>query len=371
MVVAAIQGFARRGLMGRLSASCSQEEVTSRASREGPGARRAAPRARALAPYLPWGPLSAHTHARGRASHRRSPAPAQDLGTRRLLQGPGGAVPRVACPRRLSERSSLFPGPWSGNQGAPDLGTSKTRRGCTRDILLALRFLRLAQPYSAELGFSQPGHEGSQPSRKPEDTAPKPERRRGKSAHSVGRAAAEAPGSAAADPDVSQLRLRPWPLSPAPGRVFHSTVWLGEVGDVLGAQGAGCSHKSLCRTSFPAAHTLVLLAGLPSGLPRGPCSPGHSLGSLGRCRESSQELPRSPKRETDSPIQCHHLPYLESADPSQPRPHQIAAWGRATGQALAPKKAYSRLFASQPRVGSHISHQLSALAQIAQPWGER
>ena len=55
MVVAAIQGFARRGLMGRLSASCSREEVTSRASREGSGARRAAPRARAPAPYLPWG----------------------------------------------------------------------------------------------------------------------------------------------------------------------------------------------------------------------------------------------------------------------------------------------------------------------------
>lgn len=41
--------------MGRLSASCSQEEVTSQAGREGPGARRAAPHARAPAPHLPWG----------------------------------------------------------------------------------------------------------------------------------------------------------------------------------------------------------------------------------------------------------------------------------------------------------------------------
>lgn len=41
--------------MGRLSASCSQEEVTSRASREGPGARRTAPSAHAPVPHLPWG----------------------------------------------------------------------------------------------------------------------------------------------------------------------------------------------------------------------------------------------------------------------------------------------------------------------------
>ncbi|VCX40619.1 unnamed protein product [Gulo gulo] len=102
------------------------------------------------------------------------------------------------------------------------------------------------------------------------------------------------------------------------------------------------------RDLLPAAHTLVLLAGLPSGLHRGPCSPGHSLGSLRRCRESSQELPRSPKRETDSPIQCHHLPSLHSADPRQPGLHRIAAWGRATSQALAPRKAYSGLFASGP-----------------------
>lgn len=59
MVVAAILGFARRGLMGRLSASCSREEVTSQASRQGPRARRASPRARGPpTPHLPLGALS-------------------------------------------------------------------------------------------------------------------------------------------------------------------------------------------------------------------------------------------------------------------------------------------------------------------------
>ncbi|KAF6280905.1 hypothetical protein mRhiFer1_009287 [Rhinolophus ferrumequinum] len=53
MVVAAIQGFARRGLIGCLSASCSQEKVTSRASREELGAPGAAPRAWPRPPTSP------------------------------------------------------------------------------------------------------------------------------------------------------------------------------------------------------------------------------------------------------------------------------------------------------------------------------
>ncbi|XP_034844061.1 leucine-rich repeat extensin-like protein 5 [Mirounga leonina] len=126
-------------------------------------------------------------------------------------------------------------------------------------------------------------------------------------------------GSAPADPGVSRLRLRPWPLSPAPARVFHATVWLGEAGDVLGAPGAGCGHKSPCGTSFPPLTRGCSRPAPRPGLHRAPRSPSHSLGSLRLPGESSQELPCSPKRATDSPIQCHHLP-----SPRSPGPQ--AAW---------------------------------------------
>nr|XP_025719412.1 uncharacterized protein LOC112816868 [Callorhinus ursinus] len=205
----------------------------------------------------------------GAAPSPPEPSRAQGLGTRRrLLPGPGRAVRRTACPCWLSERSV----PGAATRPAEELPAAADL--CTPQSLhvppAAAGPRAPVPPHSLEPKFGQPSQEGSQPSRKTQDAAPKPERCRDKSARSVGRAGAEAPGSAPADPGVSRLRLRPWPLSLAPGRVFHSTVWLEEVGDVLGAQGAGCGHKSPCGTSFPlltrrCSWPLGLSAGLATG----------------------------------------------------------------------------------------------------------
>ncbi|XP_030885160.1 uncharacterized protein LOC115941305 [Leptonychotes weddellii] len=261
MVVAAIQGFARRGLMGRLSASCSQEEP-------------------------------------------RPAGPSLKRGVRWLLIN------------ILERQRRRVAGPRSGNQGAPGPGTAKTRRGCARDI-------HSRHPFSATGSATIRRRAEVRPAQP--RGVPALQKDRGRSANartpqgqerSLG---GQSRGSAPADPGVSRLRLRPWPLSPAPGRVFHSTVWLGEAGDVLGAQGAGCGHKSPCGTSFPLLTRGCSRPAPRPGLHRAPRSPSHSLGSLRLHRESSQELPCSPKRGTDSPIQCHHLP-----SPRSPGPQ--AAW---------------------------------------------
>ena len=147
----------------------------------------------------------------------------------------------------------------------------------------------------------------------------------GRALEPVGRARAEAPGAAPADRSVSRLRLRPWPLSPAPGRVFHSTVWLGEVGDVLGAQGAGFDHKSPCGTSFP------LLTRACSWPPRFPGYAGALLSGSGPGDpEAGAGLPHSPKGGPDRPIQCHHLPNPPALDRRWPGPQRIAARGGGT-----------------------------------------
>lgn len=54
---------------------------------------------------------------------------------------------------------------------------------------------------------------------------------------------------------------------PSPGWVFYSAVWLGEDGDALSAQGAGCGHKSPYGPSFP---LLTRVGSRPASRP-GPC----------------------------------------------------------------------------------------------------
>ncbi|XP_043771490.1 uncharacterized protein LOC122702044 [Cervus elaphus] len=96
MVVAAILGFARRSLMGRLSASCSREEVTSRASRQGPGSGGLCP-----APGAPRLPTSPEARLLERAPW--SAGSSLKRGVRWLL------INILERPRRRAAGPGLFP----------------------------------------------------------------------------------------------------------------------------------------------------------------------------------------------------------------------------------------------------------------------
>lgn len=167
----------------------------------------------------------------------------------------------------------------SGNQGAPDPDAAKTRRGPARESHARSPSLCCYWPShdsapsrgSASLAKSNPGPPGTpgtrrqSPARRGDQSAPRAE-----------------PGlKLQAEP-----RRIPVPLGsasgpgffPGPGRVFHSTLWLGEDGDALGAQGDDCGHKSPGGPFF----RLLTRGGSPlASRPRpywAPCFPGHGLG---------------------------------------------------------------------------------------------
>lgn len=187
--------------------------------------------------------------------------------------------------------------------------------------MLAIPVLPVAQPRSGAPRFGQPSQEQPRPFRNTRGSAPGPLRAPGPG-RTAGRARAEVP------------RRIPAPLGsssgpgffPGPGRVFHSTVWLRKDGDALGAQGAGCGHKSPCGPSFP----LLTRGGsrLASRPGRTGC-PAFPVWRSGDCEGSQARSIPFRRRGTGLAHSVPSHPSPQSPDLRWPGPHRIAARGRA------------------------------------------
>ncbi|XP_043415540.1 uncharacterized protein LOC122471244 [Prionailurus bengalensis] len=248
------------------------------------------------------------------------PSLCQLLGERDLERSPASATGSGSPGRIWGLKAPVFQVPGLATRELPARAPRKPGEAAPGTSILAIPLvLRLAQPrFGAEPRFSQPSQEGSRPSRKTKDAAPKPERGRDKSA-----GWAEPGLKQQARPGGSRRVSAPPPALaafPGPGRVFHSTVCLGEVGDVLGAQGAGYGHKSSCGTSFPSLTRQCSWPPWHPGLHWAPCFPRHGLGFPGAARGvKAGASPFAKEREQPRPVLCHRLPSPRLLDPEAAR----------------------------------------------------
>ncbi|XP_046522479.1 serine/arginine repetitive matrix protein 1-like [Equus quagga] len=375
MVVAAIQGFARRGLMGRLSASCSQEEVSGlvdavRLTKSCPfvlkpkvrpplrpalpgrafvARAQPPPESRSLLPHFRTEPgASRNRSVAGRvdtfspyASPRKKPASFTRSGhPSHLHPSPQSAFPgggrsprappasRVGGPGRSSATRSgslgqvlerQFPGPRSGNQGAPGLGAAKTRRGRARDSQARYPLAATGSatihcraevwPAQQRAAWTRQGDQGRD-ARAPHDT--------GIGAHG-GQSRGEAPGPAPADPCASRLRLRPWPLPLA--RVGSSTPLFGsertKTSSVRRGPAAAINHHAgpPSRSSRAGARGRLRVPGR-TGRPALPVSAWGTRDCAGNLASS---FPVRQRQGPASPTRCHHHASLRSPDPEATR----------------------------------------------------
>ncbi|XP_057384784.1 collagen alpha-2(I) chain-like [Balaenoptera acutorostrata] len=360
--------------MGRLSASCSQEEVTSRASREEPEARRAAPRARAPGSPPPLGrafynsrwrrqngqgllfPSSPHPtlkqssdsfpprtarleaaaagSGRGHPSHLHpSPRTALRGGDRNprastsLSVNGAPGIRRPLLPAREAVTLSFkrqFPGSRSDNQGAPGPGAAKTRRGPARESQARHPLAGTGPVTTRRRAEVRPAQPRWVPTRQEDQgrgaRATKAAGTRGHGGQSLDRRARPGPGRS------RRLSAPPPALASSPGRVGSSTLLFGSKGDTLRAPGAGCGHKSRRGALLPAART-----GTPGRRPRVPTAPDAPLSRSGPGGpETAQGIkpeasPFTRERERPCPLDATIFHPRGHRTLRWPGPHRIAA----------------------------------------------
>ncbi|XP_044904207.1 uncharacterized protein LOC123382663 [Felis catus] len=248
------------------------------------------------------------------------PSLCQLLGERDLERSPASATGSGSPGRIWGLKAPVFQVPGLATRELPGPGTAKTRRGCARDI-------HSRHPSGAATGSAtirrraevQPAQPRGVPTLQEDQGRGAQARTRQGQELWVGRARAEAAGSARRIPARLGSASGPGRF-PRPGRVFHSTVCLGEVGDVLGAQGAGYGHKSSCETSFPSLTRRCSWPPWRPGLHWVPCFPRHGLGFPGAARGvKAGASPFAKEREQPRPVLCHRLPSPRLLDPEAAR----------------------------------------------------